>query len=93
MTYGEKLSDAFGAILGYTYQSKHIISNNNETGYEPWGIADNGNKYLARDWEMRFYDLTRERQGFTADFDLALNDDTSLFYNFLFNLIILFKDY
>ena len=85
LTYGEKLSDAFGAILGYTYQSKHIISNNNETGYEPWGIADNGNKYLARDWEMRFYDLTRERQGFTADFDLALNDDTSLFYNFLFN--------
>ena len=47
LTYGEKLSDAFGAILGYTYR-KHIISNNNETGYEPWGIADN-EQILARD--------------------------------------------
>ena len=59
---GDKINDNFGAIFGYTYQSKHIISNNNEVGYEPWKIDDYGNKYLGRDWEMRYYDLTRERE-------------------------------
>ncbi len=34
-TFGDKINDNFGAIFGYTYQSKHIISNNNEVGYEP----------------------------------------------------------
>ncbi len=84
-TYGDKLNDNFGAIFGYTYQSKHIISNNNEVGYEPWNIDDNGNKYLGRDWEMRYYDLTREREGYTLDMDLLINDDTALFFNYLFN--------
>ena len=51
-TFGDKINDNFGAIFGYTYQSKHIISNNNEVGYEPWKIDDYGNKYLGRDWEM-----------------------------------------
>jgi len=85
LTYGEKLSKNFGLILGYTYQSKHIISNNNETGYEPWEIADNGNKYLARDWELRFYDLTREREGLTVDLDLEIDDQSSIFFNYLMN--------
>mgnify|MGYP006223184299 FL=1 len=61
LTYGQKYNENFGLVLGYTYQDKHIISNNNETGYEPWGIADNGYQYLSRDWEMRFYDLSRQR--------------------------------
>ena len=47
LTYGQKYNENFGLVLGYTYQDKHIISNNNETGYEPWGIADNGNQYLS----------------------------------------------
>ena len=84
-TYGDKLNDNFGAIFGYTYQSKHIISNNNEVGYEPWKIDDNGNKYLGRDWEMRYYDLTREREGYTLDMDLIVNGDTAIFFNYLFN--------
>ena len=83
LTYGEKLSKNFGLILGYTYQSKHIISNNNETGYEPWEIADNGNKYLARDGELRFYDLTRERERLTVDLDLEIDDQSAIFFNYL----------
>jgi TonB-dependent receptor len=85
LTYGDKLTDDFGVIFGYTYQSKHIISNNNELGYEPWGVAENGNKYLTRDWEMRFYDLTREREGLTIDMDYEYSPNTSFFFNYLFN--------
>ena len=83
-TFGDKINDNFGAIFGYTYQSKHIISNNNEVGYEPWKIDDYGNKYLGRDWEMRYYDLTREREGYTLDMDLLVNDNTALFFNYLY---------
>ncbi len=85
LTYGDKLSENFGLIFGYTYQDKHIISNNNETGYEPWGSLPNGNKYLARDWEMRFYDLNRKREGITLDFDVILNNNSSIFINYLTN--------
>ena len=85
LTYGQKYNDNFGLVLGYTYQDKHIISNNNETGYEPWGIADNSCQYLSRDWEMRFYDLSRQREGFTIDLDFALDDQTNFFLNYLTN--------
>ena len=85
LTYGQKYNENFGLVLGYTYQDKHIISNNNETGYEPWGIADNGNQYLSRDWEMRFYDLSRQREGLTVDLDFALDDQTNFFLNYLSN--------
>ena len=73
------------AYFGYTFQDKHIVSNNNETGYEPWAYLDNGNKYLARDWEMRFYDLNRQREGLTLDMDLILDDSSSIFFNYLVN--------
>ena len=85
LTYGDKFTESFGAIFGYTFQSKYIISNNNEVGYEPWNVDDNGNKYLARDWEMRFYDLTREREGMTLDMDFEYSPNTSFFMNYLFN--------
>ncbi len=85
LTYGQKYNENFGLVLGYTYQDKHIISNNNETGYEPWGIADNGYQYLSRDWEMRFYDLSRQREGLTVDLDFALDDQTNFFLNYLSN--------
>jgi len=85
LTYGEKFTNNFGLIFGYTFQDKHIVSNNNETGYEPWAYLDNGNKYLARDWEMRFYDLNRQREGLTLDLDLILDDASSIFFNYLVN--------
>ena len=85
LTYGEKITENFGAIFGYTFQSKDIVSNNNEVGYEPWAVDSNGNKYLARDWEMRFYDLTREREGMTIDMDFEYSPNTSFFANYLFN--------
>ena len=85
LTYGDKITENFGAIFGYTFQSKDIVSNNNEVGYEPWAVDSNGNKYLARDWEMRFYDLTREREGMTIDMDFEYSPNTSFFANYLFN--------
>ena len=62
-----------------------FVSNNNEVGYEPWAVDSNGNKYLARDWEMRFYDLTREREGMTIDMDFEYSPNTSFFANYLFS--------
>ena len=34
---------------------------------------------------MRFYDLTREREGMTIDMDFEYSPNTSFFANYLFN--------
>ena len=77
------ISDSVGHIIGLTYASKQIITYNNETGFPGW-TNDGAGKRLDDDWEMRYYDLTREREGYTLDMDLLINDDTALFFNYLF---------
>lgn len=84
LTYGEKVNDSFGHIIGMTYSSKQIVTFNNETGYG-WGTNGSGLKELNDDWEMRYYDLTRERFGLTYDADFLVGDDTSLFFNAFYN--------
>ncbi len=42
-------------------------------------------KELNDDWEMRYYDLTRERYGLTYDADFLVGEDTSLFFNAFYN--------
>lgn len=84
LTYGNKINDTMGHILGITYASKQIVTYNNETGFPGWEIED-GNKTLGDDWEMRYYDLTRERFGLTYDFDAVVGDDTVLYANVLIN--------
>ena len=70
------ITERLGHILGLTYSSKQIISYNNETGFPGWTEDDDGDKYFDDDWEMRYYDLTRERFGLTYDIDYQLNDVT-----------------
>ncbi|MDA9040291.1 phytase [Gammaproteobacteria bacterium] len=42
LTYGNKINDTMGHILGITYASKQIVSYNNETGFPGWEV-ENGN--------------------------------------------------
>ena len=84
MTYGKMINDDLGHIVGLTYASKQIISYNNETGFPGW-TNDGAGKRLDDDWEMRYYDLTRERTGVTYDVDFIVDDETSIFANFLYN--------
>ena len=83
-TYGSMINENVGHVLGVTYASKQIVTYNNETGFPAWD-TDNGNIFLDDDWEMRFYDLTRERTGVTYDIDMMIDDDTSIYANFLYN--------
>ena len=85
LSYGDMINERLGHILGLTYSSKQIISYNNETGFPGWTEDDDGDKYFDDDWEMRYYDLTRERFGLTYDLDYQLNDVTFLYANFLLN--------
>lgn len=85
MTYGSMINDRLGHVLGVTYSSKQIIAYNNETGFPGWTEDDDGDKYFDDDWEMRYYDLTRERFGLTYDIDYQLNDTTFLYANLLVN--------
>ena len=84
MTYGKMINDNLGHIVGLTYASKQIISYNNETGFPGW-TNEGAGKRLDDDWEMRYYDLTRERTGLTYDVDFIVDDQTSIFANFLYN--------
>ena len=83
-TYGSMINENVGHVLGVTYASKQIVTYNNETGFPAWD-TDDGNIFLDDDWEMRFYDLTRERTGITYDIDMIIDDDTSIYANFLYN--------
>ncbi len=55
-----------GAALVISDQSRRIVANNNETG--GWGDAVPND-----DYEMRYYDLTRERQGVVLNLDYLTN--------------------
>ena len=83
-TYGDKISDTSAHVLGITYSSKQIVTFNNETGYG-WETNSDGLKELNDDWEMRYYDLTRERYGLTYDIDFLVNEDTTLYFKAFWN--------
>jgi TonB-dependent receptor len=78
ITYGDKLNESSGHILGLTYSSKDIVAYNNETGF---GWEDG---YMNDDYEMRYYELTRERFGLSYDVDMLVDSGRlylSAFYN------------
>ena len=66
VTYGDSITDNTAHIMGLTYSSKNIESYNNETGF---GWEDG---YMNDDFELRYYDLTRERYGFSYDINTLL---------------------
>ncbi|MDA0880379.1 MAG: TonB-dependent receptor [Proteobacteria bacterium] len=84
LTYGGKISDVSAHVIGLTFASKHIVTYNNETGYG-WETNSSGLKEMNDDWEMRYYDLTRERYGLTYDIDFIVNDKTTLYIKAFWN--------
>lgn len=76
--YGDYITDNIAHIVGLTYSSRRIISHNNETGF---GWSDG---LMNDDYEMRWYDVERERYGFS--YDIAYDAGTTLYYaNILHN--------
>ncbi|GIS33171.1 MAG: hypothetical protein Ct9H90mP4_10850 [Gammaproteobacteria bacterium] len=51
-----------GIAFVISSQERHIMADNNETG--GWGF-----NYVKDDYEMRYYDLTRERDGIVLNLD------------------------
>lgn len=76
-TTGRKISSDLAYTFGANYQSRQTISNNNETGFgwEP----ENNVWFMNDDFEQRYYDLTRERLGFSGEVSFLLNDSTQLY--------------
>ena len=61
-----------GAVFVYSNNKRRIVAHNNENG--GWGdVAPND------DYELRFYDLERDREGYVLNFDLR-NADGNLYY-------------
>ncbi|WP_084395782.1 TonB-dependent receptor [Henriciella aquimarina] len=83
LTYSEVFNDKLGVALSLNYQNLAIESHNNETG--EWDFLDNGTAYLNDDYEQRWYDLTRERIGFIANFDWRVDENTELYLRTLYN--------
>ena len=84
LTYSEAFDDKFGVALSLNYQKLAIQTHNNETG-EAAIDEDTGFSYLNDDYEQRYYDLTRERLGFVANFDWRVSESTDLYLRTLFN--------
>jgi TonB-dependent receptor len=84
LTYGDKISENSAHVIGITYSSKEIVTYNNETGYG-WETNSAGLKEMNDDWEMRYYDLTRERYGLTYDIDFLVSDETTLYLKAFWN--------
>ncbi len=80
LTYGGRISENVAHVIGVTYSSKDVVTYNNETGY---GWDSDG--YMDDDWEMRYYDLTRERMGITYDIDYTINDTSRLYATAFWN--------
>jgi len=65
-----------GAALVISDQSRRIITNNNENG--GWG-GSGSNSVPNDDYEMRYYDLTRERQGAVLNLDYRTDSGNSYY--------------
>jgi TonB-dependent receptor len=69
----------FGAALTVSQQQRRIVSLNNETGGWGSGVA------LDTDYEMRFYDIERERQGVVLNLDYRGDSGSKYYGRFLWN--------
>ena len=80
MTYGDFINRNMAHVLGITYSEKKIKTFNNETGFG-WDQND----YMNDDYEMRYYDIKRQRIGVTYDLDTLVGDNSRLFLNAFWN--------
>ncbi|HUG74040.1 MAG TPA: TonB-dependent receptor [Steroidobacteraceae bacterium] len=74
----------FGAALTLSHQNRRIVSYNNEVGGF-WNTEEGDGSALNSDYEMRFYDIERRRQGAALNLDYRADGGNNyysrLFYN------------
>jgi TonB-dependent receptor len=84
LTYSNTFGDRLGVAVSANYQDRRIQAHNNETG--GWGFnEDVGAIVPDDDYEMRWYDLTRERIGLVANIDFKATENTELYLRTLYN--------
>ena len=84
LTYSNTFGDRLGVAMSANYQDRRIQAHNNETG--GWGFnKDVGAIVPDDDYEMRWYDLTRERIGLVANIDFKASENTELYLRTLYN--------
>jgi len=67
-----------GVALVLSDQSRRIVAHNNETG-------GYGASFPNDDYEMRFYDLTRDRQGLVLNLDYMTDAGSTFYAHFFYN--------
>lgn len=74
----------FGLAFTLSHQERRIVSRNNETGAY-WNLEEGDGSALNSDYEMRYYDITRRRQGAALNLDYRADSGNNyyarLFYN------------
>jgi len=84
LTYSNVFGEKLGIAASVNFQSLAIEAHNNEIG--EWGFDDNLNVFVPNDdYEMRWYDLTRERLGLVFNVDYRATENTELYLRTLFN--------
>ena len=84
LTYSNVFGDKLGIATSVNFQSLAIEAHNNEVG--EWEFDDDlGAYYPNDDYEMRWYDLTRERLGLVFNVDYRATENTELYLRTLFN--------
>src|SRR5690606_33149579 len=73
-----------GAAFTASHQVRHIVSYNNETGGW-WNLEEGDGSALATDYEMRFYDIERRRQGAALNLDYRADSGNSLYARLFHN--------
>lgn len=73
-----------GAALTASHQSRGIVSYNNETGAW-WNLEEGEDAALATDYEMRFYDIERRRQGAALNLDYRADSGSSVYARLFHN--------
>lgn len=74
----------FGAAFTASHQTRQIVSYNNETGAW-WNLEEGDGSALATDYEMRFYDIERRRQGAALNLDYRADSGNSVYARLFHN--------
>jgi TonB-dependent receptor len=82
LMYGDRyLNSKLGMILSASYQNNQLGSDNIEAEWE----KDDANKIYTADFQIRTYQVQRERQSYSASFDYAINENHKLELKGLYN--------
>lgn len=81
LMYGDRyLNDKLGMILSASYQNNELGSDNIEAEWE-----QNGNSAYVTDFQIRTYQVRRERQSYSASLDYEFNPDHKLEFKGIYN--------